>query len=223
MVTITVARQSENTGRPQFKASATYTDKAWVDDFAAFAANADRDTWLVAYSPKVADSQHDAHQQALRAAAVKLRPYLRDYLRRQASHRAQEFAGYADRELEDQIETALRSGGLILDRFVQSARRPYGEVWREALLIDASADKVASMGAASLRQLEARRDYYQAQWGSQQSWRLRMVLSITGLIALVCVMYLFLNAATKGYYVWALRVAAVMIAAAATLFALRLW
>jgi hypothetical protein len=34
-----------------------------------------------------------------------------------------------------------------------------------------------------------------------------MFFSIVGLIVLITVVYVFLNAATKGYYVWSLRVA----------------
>ncbi|HUW82814.1 MAG TPA: hypothetical protein VMZ31_08465 [Phycisphaerae bacterium] len=209
--------------RARFRVTATFADKRWVDDFAAFASDEPDREWLVAYSPKVADSRHDAHQQVLHTAAAKLRPYLRDYLRGQPSRRAQGFAEYPDDVLDAQIETVLRSGELIADRFVQRVRRPYGDVWREALLIPASADWIASMGVEASNRLGTRRDYIVAQAGSKRAEWIRMVLSIAGLIALICVMYLFLNFATKGYYVWALRGAAVVIAVAAVLFALTFW
>ena len=45
----------------------------------------------------------------------------------------------------------------------------------------------------------------------RESW-LRIVLSALGMLALVCVVYVFLNSATKGYYRAALRVAAVLLA-----------
>jgi hypothetical protein len=41
-------------------------------------------------------------------------------------------------------------------------------------------------------------------------------------MALVCLVYLFLNAATRGYYVWSLRVAAVVLIAVAVAL-LMLW
>jgi fatty acid desaturase len=39
-----------------------------------------------------------------------------------------------------------------------------------------------------------------------------MLFSIVGLIVLITVVYAFLNAATKGYYAWALRIAGVIFA-----------
>ena len=209
--------------RHRFRITANFADKRWVDDYAAFASAGPHLERLVAYSSKVTDSRHDAHQQALNAAAVRLRPYVRDYLRGQSSRQMQRFADYPDDVLDAEIETTLRSGHLIGDRFVQRVHRPYGDVWREALLIHASADFIASMGVEATRALAARRDYIATAAGSERVWWIRTVLSIAGLIALICVMYLFLNFATKGYYVWALRGAAVVIAAAAVLFALNFW
>ncbi|MHC4567597.1 MAG: hypothetical protein ACYTE3_17770, partial [Planctomycetota bacterium] len=42
----------------------------------------------------------------------------------------------------------------------------------------------------------------------------RMIGSVAGLLALITVAYVFLNAATKGYYTWSLRIAGVVLAAA---------
>jgi len=211
--------------RSRFRITANFADKRWVDDLAAFASAEPHREWLVAYSSKVTDSRQDAHQQALHAAAVKLRPYVRDYLRGESSRQMQRLADCPDDVLDAQIETVLRSGpsDLIGDRFVQRVHRPYGDVWREALLIHASAEWIASMGVEASNRLEARQIYVVAQAGSERVWWMRTVLSIAGLIALICVMYLFLNFATKGYYVWALRGAAVVIAAAAVLLALNWW
>jgi hypothetical protein len=41
-----------------------------------------------------------------------------------------------------------------------------------------------------------------------------MIASVVGLLALITVVYVFLNAATKGYYVWSLRIAGIVLAAA---------
>jgi hypothetical protein len=41
-----------------------------------------------------------------------------------------------------------------------------------------------------------------------------MIGSVAGLLALITVAYVFLNAATKGYYTWSLRIAGVVLAAA---------
>jgi hypothetical protein len=46
----------------------------------------------------------------------------------------------------------------------------------------------------------------------------KMLGSIAGLLALIVVVYLFLNAATKGYYAWSLRIAGVVLAGVVILF-----
>ena len=45
----------------------------------------------------------------------------------------------------------------------------------------------------------------------RESW-LKIVLSAMGMLGMVCVVYVFLNSATKGYYKASLRVAAVVLA-----------
>ena len=40
----------------------------------------------------------------------------------------------------------------------------------------------------------------------------RMFFSVLGLLVLITVVYAFLNAATKGYYVWSLRIAGAILA-----------
>ena len=42
-----------------------------------------------------------------------------------------------------------------------------------------------------------------------------MLLTVAGLLTLITVVYAFLNAATKGYYVWSLRIAGIVLAAVA--------
>ena len=48
----------------------------------------------------------------------------------------------------------------------------------------------------------------------------RMLLSIVGLLVLISLVYAFLNAATKGYYVWSLRIAGIVLALIAIIFLL---
>jgi hypothetical protein len=96
-----------------------------------------------------------------------------------------------------------RHGKYISDRFVQGFARPYGKVWREALLVNASKgniDELAGLYANTIRE-------------KRESW-LRIVLSALGMLGIVCAVYVFLNSATKGYYRAALRVAAVVLALA---------
>jgi hypothetical protein len=95
----------------------------------------------------------------------------------------------------------IHEGGFILDRFAQSFEGTAGRIWRKALLIDASAGKLKQL--AQRKSLMAR--------ARKMTWA-RMLLSIVGLLVLISLVYAFLNAATKGYYVWSLRIAGIVLA-----------
>jgi hypothetical protein len=47
-----------------------------------------------------------------------------------------------------------------------------------------------------------------------------MFFSILGLLMLITVVYAFLNAATKGYYAWSLRIAGIVLALVVIIFLL---
>jgi hypothetical protein len=175
--------------------SARFLDKPWVDDFATFASNNRGRTWVMAMSREAAVSAAEAEQQALNDAVAQLEPRVRD---RMAYHAR----GAVDSVLQRQIRAGLESSGMIADRFVQRFERPYGEIWQVGLLIDASSKKIAGLADKCDRVLAAQ----------QRTFR-QTVLSIAGLVALVCVVYIFLNSVTKGYFVWSLRAAALAILA----------
>ena len=89
------------------------------------------------------------------------------------------------------------SRNLLTDRFTQSFDRPYGTVWREAVLVDASPKRVEEIARSLVQGVQSRVVHSRTTW-----------LSFFGLGGLVFGTYLFLNMATKGYYTWALRLAA---------------
>ena len=91
--------------------------------------------------------------------------------------------------------TDIIEGDFILDRFVQSFEGTTGKIWRQALLLDVSPEKLKNLAMRKTVIAQARKTNFA-----------RMFFSIIGLIALITVVYAFLNAATKGYYVWSLRI-----------------
>jgi hypothetical protein len=100
----------------------------------------------------------------------------------------------------------IRNGSFIADRFAQSFTGTAGRIWRQAILINASQDKLAKL--AHQKKV------------AHQSWRARWLgelFSIAGLTLLICMVYLFLNAATRGYYTWSLRIASVVLVMAGIL------
>jgi hypothetical protein len=91
-------------------------------------------------------------------------------------------------------------GDFILDRFVQGFEGTAGRIWRQALLIDASNEKLTRLAHRKAAMIRA----------TKKTWA-RLSISVFGLIVLITVVYAFLNAATKGYYVWSLRIAGMVL------------
>jgi hypothetical protein len=90
-----------------------------------------------------------------------------------------------------------------VDLFLQSFDGVSGRFWRHAMLIDASPEK--------LNRLDARMN--QLASGQRMSWA-RMIVSAIGVLVIIVLSYLFLNMATRGYYVWSLRIAGTVLAIA---------
>ncbi len=171
-----------------------YTDKPWVDDFAGFVSG-HGGSWLMAMSREPAVSVAEARDSALADAVGQIEPLVRERM------------GFAPGpndipRIEQMVRVQMREGGLIADRFVQRFERPYGEIYQMALLIDASPARIKEIAGQGDRLVAA-----------QQSRFRRAAVSIAGLIALVSLVYVFLNTATRGYFVWSLRAGAIAVLA----------
>ena len=105
------------------------------------------------------------------------------------------------RELRQWIADEMRRGSILKDRFTQRFQRTYGDVWQQTLLVSASPIAVDNIAASVVRRASGQR-------AARLRTRMSLAGSIAGLAALILVAYVVLNAATKGYYVWVLRLAA---------------
>ena len=101
----------------------------------------------------------------------------------------------------------ILQANMVVDRFVQSLDGSAGKIWRQATLIDVTPKILGMLADRKLAQMRVVR----VTWA-------KMLGSIAGLIALIVVVYLFLNAATKGYYAWSLRIVGVVLAGVVILF-----
>ncbi len=99
--------------------------------------------------------------------------------------------------------TDIESRGLIIDRFSQQLYGMAGPICRNALLIDLSPDKIQPLANAKFAIVAEQ----------QQTWA-RILLSFVGMAVVIALVYAFLNAATRGYYSWSLRIAALVLLAA---------
>jgi len=170
--------------------SASFVDKPWIENFADFVNRNPKDKWILAISQQSCTSQAEAEQQAINNACDKLACLLKQMHKQRFAVRGRFTVTNAD----------IRNNSFIADRFAQSFAGTAGRIWRQAILINASQDKLADLAKQKIL--------------ARQSWRtrwIREILSIVGITILICVVYLFLNAATRGYYTWSLRIAAVVL------------
>lgn len=172
---------------------ADFADKPWVEDFSGFLNAKPNGRFIIAKSTGSCMTEAEANRQALENACAQVAEVLSRISRRRSGVRAP----LASRVDSDDI----MEGDLVLDRFVQSFEGSAGRIWRQALLVDASAGKIEQL--AYRKAVVAR--------AMKMNWA-RMFFSVVGLLVLITVVYAFLNAATKGYYAWSLRIAGVVLA-----------
>lgn len=85
---------------------------------------------------------------------------------------------------------------LVIDRFVQKLERPYGDVWREAVLVDYKSPQAEAIRTRMLAHLQAETQRYRAQ--ASQSWFHGLILiAVFGATAVVGMV---LNLVTEGYF-----------------------
>lgn len=89
--------------------SVKYVDKPWVEEFSTFASNYPS-RFVAGYSTSLGSSESEARQEALHDAADKLRRY--------------------------NLTDLAMLENVACDQFVQRLSRPYGDVWRVAMLYD---------------------------------------------------------------------------------------
>ncbi|UCG57998.1 MAG: hypothetical protein JSU70_00550 [Phycisphaerales bacterium] len=172
-------------------AKVKFAEKPWVEDFDGFL-NAQPDACLVlARSEGSCTTEAEANREAIESGCVKLTQLL-----------AEAAPGQMPGLFAGRVTAAeIIDEGLIVDRFVQSFGGRVARVWRQALLIDASRRKLAQLSSRKAAAMRA----------AKRMWACVSIsaIGLLGLIAAVCVL---LNAATRGYYVWSLRIAGTAIA-----------
>jgi hypothetical protein len=107
-------------------------------------------------------------------------------------------------EVRRQAEYAVVGGGAVLDQCVVRVRRTYGDVWYAANLVDAHSDRLDRLARVVVDQQDARK------------WTFAGALvALPGMMLVLGVVYLGLNAVTRGYFRTHLRAAVVAAVAVA--------
>lgn len=177
----------------QASIQADFVEKPWVENFPGFLNTRPNSRLIIAKSADSCMTESEANHEALENACTLIAQMLGESSRR--------LSGIPAPFARPVNSTDILEGDFILDRFVQSFKGTAGRIWRQAFLIDASAEKLAKLAHRKAVTTRARK----------MSWA-RMFFSIVGLLVLITVVYAFLNAATKGYYVWSLRIAGIILA-----------
>jgi len=180
-------------GDKQASMSAEFVDKPWAEDFSVFLNTRPNSRFIIAKSAESCMTEAEANHQSVQNACAQVADMLGQTLPRRSGVPVS-FAKPVD-------STDILEGNFILDRFVQSFNGTAGKIWRQALLVDVSAEKLKNLAQRKAIIAQARKTSFA-----------RMFFSIVGLILLITVVYAFLNAATKGYYVWSLRIAGIVFA-----------
>ena len=184
-------------GAADAAAAVKFVEKPWVSDFAAFSSHSPS-RWVFARSDpdRPASTAQDAWKSARSAAAEQLLPLVVNRLPRDRR--------YEHGEIRRTIENNLLGDRLVADRFPQKLERPYGTLYRESVLVDAS---------------DARLDPLVGEIGMTLDTRHRTkrnAFAAAGAILLVTyALYRLANAFTRGYFTWSLRTAAAVVAAGA--------
>lgn len=171
--------------QPQTRLSVDYIDKSWVENFASFVNSRPAMHYRIAKSNETCLTHGEANQQAMENACSLVGPLInnaRDTVKLNYNH--------------------LVESGVVTDQFVQSFELSTGKVWRQAILLDVSGQKLVML----------KNIISNASRGRSMGWA-KTILSILGLFVLITIVYAFLNAATRGYYSLTLKIVGVILAA----------
>jgi len=153
-------------------------DRTWVTDTAAFFNAHPHRKFLIARHTRAAISESEAIEEARMSAAAMLVPNIGVIPNRGP----QEYLVFVDQ--------------LTVDRVVERTERPYGDIWSAALLLDVSPERIHPVQVAMQDQRMSR--------ASSTRWT---IIASIALFAVMWLLYLALNAITRGYYAWRLRTA----------------
>jgi hypothetical protein len=178
-------------GNGRTSISADFVEKPWIENFYGNWNNRPNKRLIVAKSDGSCLTGQEAERQAILNACNQLTPLLRETSRAKTTPSL----------MRKVTPNDIRESGFIVDQFSQKFDGRAGEIWRHALLIDASPGKMEQFAMHKAVVTSRMR----ANWA-------RMISSVLGLLVLIIVAYIFLNAATRGYYTWSLRIAGAILA-----------
>jgi len=169
-----------------------FIEKPWVEDFSGFTNTKSSNRFIITRSMDSCVTEAEANRQAVENACKHITTMLAEASRR--------FSKMPISYTHPVNSADIFEGDFVIDRFVQGFEGTAGRIWRQALLIDVSPEKLTRLARRKAAMIRA----------TKKTWA-RLSVSVVGLIVLITVVYAFLNVATKGYYVWSLRIAGMVL------------
>ena len=163
--------------------------RPWLWDMSKFESIAPQGKWLVVASEQTVTSGEEARTETMNKAAQILTDSLK-----QAPRPGFTTAAVRSADLEQY--------NFIVDEYSQKLRGLAGPIYRHALLLDVHPARIDVLAQQKTQIINVQR----------RSW-LSLIGSFAGMILLICLVYAFLNSATKGYYARSLAVLSVLLAA----------
>ena len=168
--------------------SVEFLEKNWLKTLSALQ-NSGHTAVMVARSSSSCINETEARDQAMSQAALMVQNLLKQ---------ANQDYTVLDQEIAVTPQD-LQENRLVVDQFSQSLRTSTTSVWRHAVLLNLAPHAMQNLLQQKTRQIQR----------IHKSWA-KDLMSLAGLALVVFILYIFLNAATKGYYAWSLRVIAMV-------------
>ncbi|MCF7955260.1 MAG: hypothetical protein K9M75_05625 [Phycisphaerae bacterium] len=170
----------------------SFQDRPWLENLDAYSNARPGNHYLIAYSQNPASSYESAKAQAENQATQLVAERIFQVARSlpQYDGRVENYSISRD---------DLWNYGLVEDQFAQSLSGKASNIHRQAILLNLLPQNVQRLAENKLGVYKAAR----------QSWAYH-ILSAIGIALVICVIYLILNAATKGYYTVVLRILTVI-------------
>jgi hypothetical protein len=191
-------------------AGAKFVEKPWADDWTLYRNANSQKRYMLASSGQPCSSEQEALDAARKDAVDQLYPIMRDTMNANAAL-SKEVVRVTPEWIRNRLAYSVKSNAskvLVPDTFVQRFSRPYGEVWQASMLIDASQPNIQKLNQS-----------YNQHATSQSKKRTSTFGALAGIAIVIGLMYAFINAVTKGYFMWRLRAVAILVVIAVVLVA----
>lgn len=177
------------------------TSKLWIDDWTAFT-NSSRFSGFRVESSDTCATEAESLNEAIQAAARDL--YTVVSTRPEVQSRT--MIPNQSNLLMQQVTSAVVSQEVVAEQFIRTTEKSYGTLWKTFLLIDTSPSKINPLVRRINQQVSA-----------TQKRTLTTAGSIAATMLVVLLLYAFLNTVTKGYFIWRLRAAVILVLIAGVL------